>query len=179
MHLICLDELNLAKIENYASDVLSPLEYSRKNRDDRLILYSQDIWKNLDEECKYLHGKEDFKSQQRLKIIQNLFKNYPEHKFAIPRNLVLLGTLNSDETTYDLSPKLIDPSFIITYPPADLTVNFTKQSNSDSQSNQSISTQSIVDKIDSYQDTIFEEQEKQEKPNILSNWNIIVEWKRI
>jgi cysteine desulfurase len=37
----------------------------------------------------------------------------------IPQNVILLGTLNSDETTYDLSPKVIDRSYTITYPIAD------------------------------------------------------------
>ena len=37
----------------------------------------------------------------------------------VPQNMILLGTLNSDETTYDLSPKVIDRSYTITYPIAD------------------------------------------------------------
>ncbi|MFN9516955.1 MAG: AAA family ATPase, partial [Pseudanabaena sp.] len=53
LNLICLDELNLAKIENYASDLLSKLEYSREFResneldeakdDNSILLFSDDI----------------------------------------------------------------------------------------------------------------------------------------
>lgn len=64
--------------------------------------------------------KLDSKQTQRLRRLKNLLKDYRSN-FPIPRNLVLLGTLNADETTYDLSPKVIDRSFVITYPPADLT----------------------------------------------------------
>lgn len=98
LHLVCLDELNLAKIENYASDILSQLEYSQQGKEDGLMLYSKNTWENLKEECEHLQQQENPKSKQRLKIIQNLLDNYPKHTFLIPRNLVLLGTLNSDET---------------------------------------------------------------------------------
>jgi hypothetical protein len=180
LHLICLDELNLAKIENYAADVLSQLEYSRTNKDNDsgLILYSQDLWENLRNECKYLYEKKenlDFKNQQRLKILRNLFYNYPSYQFTIPRNLVLLGTLNSDETTYDLSPKLIDRSFIITYPPAsldNLTFATPQQPSQDSQSveHQYLSTQSIIDKINNTQEEVFK------KEQALANWKKLLSW---
>ncbi|MEL4897556.1 AAA family ATPase [Crocosphaera sp. Alani8] len=173
LHLVCLDELNLAKIENYASDVLSQLEYSQQNKEDGLMLYSREIWESIKQECLYLHETTDFKSQQRLKVIQNLLKNYPSYKFSIPNNLVLLGTLNSDETTYDLSPKLIDRSFIITYPPANLEINFDGKTKSSNQDYPSISTKSIIKKIKEYKNTILEEQE------VSQNWNTIVEWNKL
>jgi hypothetical protein len=130
LHLVCLDELNLAKIENYGADLLSSLEYSRskENTDEEgLFLYSGDIWKALGKERKQLQDKNnekklDFKEIQRLERLDTLFEDYPTSTFKIPNNVVLLGTLNSDETTYDLSPKLIDRSFVITYPPANLKV---------------------------------------------------------
>ena len=57
LHLVCLDELNLARIENYASDLLSQLEYSRQSNDEGLTLYSRDIWEHLREECIFLFDK--------------------------------------------------------------------------------------------------------------------------
>ena len=49
---ICLDELNLAKIENYGADLLSTLEYSKnqaeaEGKKRNLSLYSQDIERHL------------------------------------------------------------------------------------------------------------------------------------
>lgn len=125
VYLVCLDELNLAKIENYGADLLSSLEYSRSEHGNQgLLLYSESIETELWEEAKQLNKEQQRESNQsqRLRRIQNLLKDYPAN-FIIPKNIVLVGTLNADETTYDLSPKVIDRSFVITYPPADLTVN--------------------------------------------------------
>lgn len=124
LHLVCLDELNLAKIENYGADLLSSLEYSRSQQGKQgLLLYSPSIEIELWEEARLLNEEQqpDSKQIQRLRRLQNLLKDY-RSTFPIPRNLVVLGTLNADETTYDLSPKVIDRSFVITYPPAKLTV---------------------------------------------------------
>ncbi|MBA3921535.1 MAG: AAA family ATPase, partial [Nostocaceae cyanobacterium] len=125
IYLVCLDELNLAKIENYGADLLSSLEYSRSEHGKQsLQLYSESIETELWEEAKQLNEEQqrDSKQSQRLRRIQNFLKDYPAN-FIIPRNIVLMGTLNADETTYDLSPKVIDRSFVITYPPANLTID--------------------------------------------------------
>ena len=129
LHLVCLDELNLAKIENYGADLLSSLEYSRFEQvKQNLLLYSESIETELIEEARLLDEEQarDSKQAQRLKRIQNLLKDYPSN-FPIANNLVLLGTLNSDETTYDLSPKVIDRSFVITYPLADLKLEIVSE----------------------------------------------------
>ncbi len=123
------DELNLAKIENYGADLLSSLEYSRSEQvKQNLLLYSESIEIELIEEASLLYEEQarDTKQAQRLKRIQNLLKDYPSN-FPIANNLVLLGTLNSDETTYDLSPKVIDRSFVITYPLADLKLEIVSE----------------------------------------------------
>ena len=138
--LVCLDELNLAKIENYGADILSSLEYSRSTqkeklfevRDDKngLLLYSSSIETQLWEEARFLHEMSDctHPQTQRLTHIQTLLKDYPS-TFTLSPNLVLLGTLNSDETTYDLSPKVVDRSYVITYPSADLGKPSTMEEN--------------------------------------------------
>jgi hypothetical protein len=130
LNLICLDELNLAKIENYASDLLSKLEYSREIResseldgakeDNSILLFSDDIERELWQEIDYLEKQEQLESkqkarQQRLKMFLQKWRSHQ----PVPQNMILLGTLNSDETTYDLSPKVIDRSYTITYPIAD------------------------------------------------------------
>lgn len=124
--LVCLDELNLAKIENYGADLLSSLEYSRKDTlsDHKrgLLLYSESIAVDLHSELNVLKKEEsklDVKQTLRLRTLETILNDYPAN-FAIPENLVLIATLNADETTYDLSPKVIDRSFVISYPPADL-----------------------------------------------------------
>ncbi|MCA6595585.1 MAG: AAA family ATPase [Pseudanabaena sp. M046S1SP1A06QC] len=130
LNLICLDELNLDKIENYASDLLSKLEYSREFResneldeakdDNSILLFSDDIERELWQEIDYLEKQKQLESkqkarQQRLKMFLQKWRSHQ----PVPQNMILLGTLNSDETTYDLSPKVIDRSYTITYPIAD------------------------------------------------------------
>ncbi|MFB8792503.1 MAG: hypothetical protein U7123_27580 [Potamolinea sp.] len=124
LYLVGLDELNLAKIENYGADLLSCLEYSRKDNfsDNKrgILLYSESISEDLKSELNVLkeESKLDVKQTLRIRTLETILKDYPA-TFAIPKNLVLIATLNADETTYDLSPKVIDRSFVITYPPAD------------------------------------------------------------
>jgi hypothetical protein len=147
LHLICLDELNLAKIENYASDLLSKLEYSRETEnlsENSLLLFSEDIETELWHEVKYLNEQVDLdpKQRARLKRLQMFLSNQRSRQ-PIPENMVLLGTLNSDETTYDLSPKVIDRSFTITYPLADFD-QFTRQNiNQESSSHSSLSVSKL------------------------------------
>jgi len=135
LNLICLDELNLAKIENYASDVLSKLEYSREIResdelnkikdDNSLLLFSGDIETELWQEVRYLQDQQVLEPNQksRQQRLQMFLKTWRSHQ-PVPQNIVLLGTLNSDETTYDLSPKVIDRAYTITYPIADFRSEF-------------------------------------------------------
>lgn len=179
MNLVCLDEINLAKIENYGADLLSCLEYSRDNdnydtqEQDGLLLYSKDIWDNLKDECKDLYNKEskNFNKEKRLKQLQSLFKEYPEYKFKIPKNLVLLGTLNADETTYDLSPKLIDRSFIISYPPADFENNKNNQNSNQVEKQSSISLGELIREIDNQEQTVIKNINRDDE-----QWKKVNEW---
>ncbi len=130
LYLVCLDELNLAKIENYGADLLSVLEYSRNHQSDSneqqrgLTLYSTSlvemIWEEITENPKPVQDKPASQpSDKKLVQRKNNLCQYPPN-FTVPNNLVLLGTLNSDETTYELSPKVIDRSYVISYPSANL-----------------------------------------------------------
>ena len=130
---ICLDELNLAKIENYGADLLSTLEYSKnqaeaEGKKRNLSLYSQDIERHLWGKLKLLKAEESLSIEQKLLIAQldRTLSTMPS-ECEIPQNLILVGTLNSDETTYDLSPKVIDRSYIITYPLTDFKAISSKE----------------------------------------------------
>lgn len=111
LHLICLDELNLARIENYGADVLSRLEYAAKPSFGDAVslpLYSRDIGNNR------IQKAQDKGDSVTAAEVNNIFRYPPD--LPIPANVVLLGTLNSDETTYEISPKVIDRCFAVTFP---------------------------------------------------------------
>ena len=130
---LTLDELNLARIEDYGADLLSLLEYSKTNGGRRagVQLYAQDIYKRLLREYRLLKDEKDQLNSEnkRLSLDKELrmgelaqsLRAYPG-TVDVPHNLVLMGTLNADETTYDLSPKVIDRSYVINFPTADLSM---------------------------------------------------------
>ncbi len=109
-YLICLDEMNLAHVEYYFSDVLSSMESG-----EGIPLYARRDWEDALERLKFILENQDENTVEWLdaKIDQkNLSERYrPE--FILPENVTFIGTLNMDATTNDLSPKVIDRSLVI------------------------------------------------------------------
>lgn len=109
-YLICLDEMNLAHVEYYFSDVLSSMEsregiplYAEKDQENALKRQEAILASNAENTVEWLDAKTD----------QENLKNRYTPEFEIPKNVTFVGTLNMDETTNDLSPKVIDRSCII------------------------------------------------------------------
>lgn len=99
---ICLDEMNLARVEYYFADILSIME-SRKYKGDKIIsdyLLNENIFGD-DNKAKALYG--------------NLY---------FPDNLYIIGTVNMDETTFPFSKKVLDRSFVIEFNEVDLNYSF-------------------------------------------------------
>ncbi len=85
MHMVIFDEMNLSQIEHWFSPFISILE---RNPQDRFIqLYS------ANENC-----------------VNN--QNYPS-RVKINENVIFIGTVNLDETTKDISDRMLDRSFIV------------------------------------------------------------------
>ncbi|MEM7369448.1 MAG: AAA family ATPase [Bacteroidota bacterium] len=86
MHFVILDEMNLARVEHYFSDVLSILE-TRERKEDKIVT-------------------------QELLSESELSSDHPSNRellhLGIPDNLYLIGTVNMDETTYPFSRKVLD-----------------------------------------------------------------------
>ncbi len=87
-HFAILDEMNLARVEHYFSDVLSAMESG-----EPIELHTDDAT---------AEGETDdgFAVPKRL---------------VLPPNLFLVGTVNVDETTYMFSPKVLDRAFTIEF----------------------------------------------------------------
>ena len=130
LYIICLDEMNLAQVEFYFSEFLSKLQsvertielysdYIYKQTKNELInkicdLTGIDLNKNdldlIDKLNKInIQDKDYF---YKLKWQWNFINRYPA-KIQIPKNIRFVGTINKDETTKDLSPKVIDRSYIM------------------------------------------------------------------
>lgn len=132
LYLICLDEMNLAHVEYYFAEFLSKLEINKEN--PSIELYSNEIHKEISEDIldeieiissKTPDGtleeikelcKDNIKSYGskliEIKKMIKLLQKYPA-VFSIPDNVRFIGTINVDQTTKSISPKVIDRSFII------------------------------------------------------------------
>lgn len=88
LHVVLLDEMNLAPVEQYLAEYLSALEEARSGADGtRLPLYS--------EGARPINGDE-----------------WPS-SLPFPRNLVVIGTVNVDETTRALSERVLDRANVL------------------------------------------------------------------
>lgn len=109
---LCLDEMNLAHVEYYFSDILSAME-----SDHKIPLYASQARDEALERLAFLEKSpaygtdslEYFEAKKNCELLTNRYT--PD--FEIPENVVFVGTLNMDGTTNDLSPKVIDRSCII------------------------------------------------------------------
>ena len=120
---LCLDEMNLAPVEQYFADYLSVLEsrnfeggsYSCDPLLDSSVLSITDA--NVQADL----GMEDD---------EELWKFFLGHGIPLPPNLIVAGTVNMDETTHGFSRKVIDRALTIDFGeffPNDFTKIFGEQ----------------------------------------------------
>lgn len=98
-YFLCLDEMNLARVEYYLSDILSVIETrDRKDSEIKTDILLNDDYFGKDEEAREAYG--------------NLY---------LPENLYIIGTVNMDETTFPFSKKVLDRANTIEF--SDVTLN--------------------------------------------------------
>lgn len=94
-YFVCLDEMNLARVEYYLSEYLSVIE-SRKFEADKIVtdkLFSE-----------------------------SYFENIEGNNISIPENLYIIGTVNMDDTTFAFSRKVLDRANTIEFLEVDLEI---------------------------------------------------------
>ena len=124
---VCLDEMNLAPVEQYFAEFLSILE-SRKQQADGTILteplISAEVFKKYPELCAEMNGtavrRENVKNTYMTTdpaveyiATEREYDNLCEEGLRIPQNVVVIGTVNMDETTHQFSRKVIDRAMTI------------------------------------------------------------------
>lgn len=102
-YFVCLDEMNLARVEYYLSDILSVIE-SRYRSNNGEIKTDKLIRKEL------------------LGNDQAAIQKYAD--IYIPENLYIIGTVNMDETTFPFSKKVLDRANTIEFNEVNLGFNF-------------------------------------------------------
>ena len=121
-HFLCLDEMNLAPVEQYFAEYLSVIE-SRKVNADGVIVTDPIV---------------DFEQTDAYKsLIDQLFTDDEERKaylteekgkrLSLPANLIVIGTVNMDETTFSFSRKVLDRAITIEMNEVDLDAGLTER----------------------------------------------------
>lgn len=115
---LCLDEMNLAPVEQYFAEFLSAIE-SRSFENDE---YETDpIVKSFNEfgedVCKmmlnHLVGKVDASNVNPDSLEAKLIERFRTKGLTLPKNLLVMGTVNMDETTFSFSRKVLDRAMSI------------------------------------------------------------------
>lgn len=110
-YFLCLDEMNLAPVEQYFAEYLSVIE-SRKVDENREIK-TDPILRKSDEDWYRVLTIELTKDDD----IRTLFLM---DGICIPQNLIVVGTVNMDETTFSFSRKVLDRAMTIEMNEVDL-----------------------------------------------------------
>lgn len=112
---LCLDEMNLAPVEQYFADYLSVIESRKWGYGSVTYAYccesiiSASSLKSVSDETQIAELVKDL----GLDIVNSvcdkqLWSDFLQHGIPVPFNLVVAGTVNMDETTHGFSRKVID-----------------------------------------------------------------------
>lgn len=107
-YFLCLDEMNLAPVEQYFAEYLSVIESRKLNEEgiietDPIIDYVDEPWYHS--LIAQLFDEEDRRASRWL---------------TIPQNFFVVGTVNMDETTFSFSRKVLDRAMTIEMNEVDL-----------------------------------------------------------
>jgi hypothetical protein len=109
---LCLDEMNLAPVEQYFADYLAIIETRE--------------WSNGEYSCHTLLKKASLDQVEDKPLLRDnlglnasqydgLWAYFCANGIALPPNLIVAGTVNMDETTHGFSRKVIDRAFTIDF----------------------------------------------------------------
>ena len=130
---LCLDEMNLAPVEQYFAEYLSIIE-TRQVKDGKLV-------------TDYIISKESFENQNlynQLLTDLELSESEFSEGISIPSNLVVIGTVNMDETTHSFSRKVLDRAMTFEMNNVDLTTGLELSKNDWSYPQSFISKNEII-----------------------------------
>ncbi len=102
-YFLCLDEMNLAPVEQYFAEYLSVIETRKADGNGGIktdpILKSNEQW--------------FFDLTASLPCGDEVRQRFNNEGITIPQNLIVIGTVNMDETTFSFSRKVLDRAMTI------------------------------------------------------------------
>lgn len=108
---LCLDEMNLAPVEEYFAEFLSAIE-SRSFEDKKYMTdpiikpfnsFGEDVAKMM---VNALFP--NFTAGDTESVTTKIIKHFRTKGLTLPKNLIVIGTVNMDETTFSFSRKVLD-----------------------------------------------------------------------
>lgn len=115
-YFLCLDEMNLAPVEQYFAEYLSVVE-SRKRQEDGTITTDPIVdYSNTEEYQSLIYQL--FPDDDDLR--KAFLTEEGGMRLSIPNNLIVIGTVNMDETTFSFSRKVLDRAMTIEMNEVDL-----------------------------------------------------------
>lgn len=110
---LCLDEMNLAPVEEYFAEFLSAIESRSKDKGGKFQTdpiippfesFGADVRKQMVNEL-FPEVDNDKATEEPL---TSIIKRFKSQGLTLPPNLVVIGTVNMDETTFSFSRKVLD-----------------------------------------------------------------------
>ncbi len=135
-YFLCLDEMNLAPVEQYFAEYLSVIE-SRKATNGKVVTdpILNPVYKKERDPKTGEIVPEDWYSELISILLAGcseekvfaLTKQFESDGISIPQNLIVVGTVNMDETTFSFSRKVLDRAMTIEMNEVDLTGGLTNR----------------------------------------------------
>lgn len=142
-YFLCLDEMNLAPVEQYFAEYLSVIE-SRKNHEDGTVTTDPILEKSAEDWYRVLTSE--------LTNDDNVRNRFLEEGICIPQNFIVVGTVNMDETTFSFSRKVLGRAMTIEMNEVDLHGGLTKRHESIGKLGNAELVGSAVEGVDVYND---------------------------
>jgi len=106
---LCLDEMNLAPVEQYFADYLSVLETREWSwSEEAFVYYTDSLLKPT--ALNEIHDVKKFREKIGLdhESYDDAWDLFKDNGIGVPFNLLVAGTVNMDETTHGFSRKVLD-----------------------------------------------------------------------
>ena len=103
-YFLCLDEMNLAPVEQYFAEYLSVVESRKSDGNGKVV--TDPILEKSDDDWYY-------PLVVQLTQDEEVRKQFLTEGIRIPQNLIVVGTVNMDETTFSFSRKVLDRAMTI------------------------------------------------------------------
>lgn len=130
-YFLCLDEMNLAPVEQYFAEYLSVIETRKYDEKSGTVITDPILKAEFEPKTDAQTGRKILKPWYD-SLLKDLLSDCPDEKsfgllqqfidngISLPPNLIVVGTVNMDETTFSFSRKVLDRAMTIEMNEVDL-----------------------------------------------------------